>query len=871
MNKIFRKIGLFIAYATIFASCGGTGNSSYIGSENSSNISIEGENIYTNDYIRAKDYVVWNTEETFDVEETLIIKYDSKQVDVTGTKKYNLNTNITIINGYRILWYKDAKYSLAIGTQQEYLKYGDNIFFATIVNESGQFMCAYAINIYVRNDYTYTFYEYQPNFALGTQMGKYKEIEVTEDDVISPIENPKNGYTFKGWVTYQSSTGQYQDFDFNTPSSSDLAIYATYEDEIIDFKVDGLSNVIFKPYLTSKLDVLSSQKGHFFDGYWSNGEQYFDAEGQATKPLPYSALKGLQIEYSDTTPETYFEFSNVADGYSIKLKNKPSYGIIMVPSTYNGKNVVEIGDSAFKNYEELKSIEIPETIQRIGNQSFSGCSSLASITIPNRVTSIGDGAFEGCRCLISIVIPNNVTRIGSRAFSGCISLTIYCEASSKPSGWDSAWNPVSRPVYWGMNENNYLIQDGLVYQIVDAKAVVIGYTNEASSDIVIPKTITIKETTYDVTSIGEMAFSGCNSVNSMEIANSVTRIENFAFENCHSLVSITIPNSVTKIGLGAFFGCNSLASIKIPNCVTSIGENAFANCSSLTSITFEEGSELTSILRNVFEGCDSLQYHEYGNCYYLGNETNPYLILVKVKNKSITEATISSNTMLILDHAFESCRSLTSIVIPSSVTNIGDYAFQDCRSLSSITFEEGSRLTSIVSNIFSGCDSLQYKEYFNCSYLGNEMNPYFILVKAKKTSITKLTIHANTRIIMNNAFLNCSSLISTVIPSSVTSLGESTFYGCSKLVEVVFEEGSKLTSIGWGAFYSCSSLASIVIPSSVTNMESDVFSDCTSLTIYCEVTSRPSEWDDAWNHDGLPVYWGSEWSYVNGIPTPNNK
>ena len=869
MNHIFRKIGLFIACVTIFASCGGTGNSAHIGSDNSSNISVEGENIYTNDYIRAKDFVVWDSEEDFDVEEAFIIKYDSKQVDVTGSRKYNLNTNITVKNGFKIQWYKDAKYSLAIGTQQEYLTYGDNIFFATIVNESGQFICAYAINIYVRNDYTYTFYEYQPNYALGTQMGKYKEIEVTEDNVISPLESPKNGYTFKSWVT-ESSTGQYQNVDFSAPVSSDLAIYATYEDVAIDFHVDGLNHVIFKPFLTSKLDVLSSQNGHFFDGYWSSGEQYFDAEGQATKPLPYSALEGLQIKYSDTTPETYFEFRNVADGYSIKLKSKPSYGIIVVPSTYKGKSVVEIGDSAFKNYEELKSIEIPETIQRIGNQSFSNCRSLTSIKLPN-VTSIGDGAFEGCNSLISIEIPNNVTRIGSSAFSGCSSLTIYCEASGKPSGWNSTWNPASRPVYWGMNENNYLVQDGLVYRIVDAKAVVIGYTSEASSDIVIPKAITIKETTYDVANIGEMAFSGCNLITSMEIANSVTKIEDFAFENCRFLVSITIPNSVITIGLGAFFGCSSLASIQIPSSVISIGENAFEGCSSLTSITFEEGSELTGIVSNVFEGCDSMKYNEYGNCYYLGNETNPYLILVKAKNKSITDATISSNTKLILDYAFSGCRSLTSIVIPSRVTSIGDYAFQDCRSLSSVTFEEGCMLTSIVSNIFSGCDSLQYKEYFNCNYLGNETNPYFILVKAKKTSITKATIHANTRIIMNRAFLGCDSLTSVIIPSNVISIGDSAFYGCAKLVEVVFEEGSKLTSIEWGALHSCSSLTSIVIPSSVTTMGSEVFTDCNSLTIYCEVTSQPSEWTKAWNHDNRPLYWAGEWSYVNGIPTPNIK
>jgi hypothetical protein len=54
--------------------------------------------------------------------------------------------------------------------------------------------------------------------------------------------------------------------------------------------------------------------------------------------------------------------------------------------------------------------------------------------------------------LTSIIIPNSVTSIGYSAFSDCKRLTIYCEAKSKPSGWDSLWNLDGRPVIWGYKE-----------------------------------------------------------------------------------------------------------------------------------------------------------------------------------------------------------------------------------------------------------------------------------------------------------------------------------------------------------------------------------------------------------------------------------
>ena len=101
----------------------------------------------------------------------------------------------------------------------------------------------------------------------------------------------------------------------------------------------------------------------------------------------------------------------------------------------------------------LTKIVIPKKhdgkkVSTIVNRAFYGCDNVKTIVIPNSVTSIGGAAFDYCSSLTSIVIPNSVTSIGYSAFYNCSKLTIYCEAESKPSGWDYYWNSNCN-VVWG--------------------------------------------------------------------------------------------------------------------------------------------------------------------------------------------------------------------------------------------------------------------------------------------------------------------------------------------------------------------------------------------------------------------------------------
>ena len=233
--------------------------------------------------------------------------------------------------------------------------------------------------------------------------------------------------------------------------------------------------------------------------------------------------------------------------------------IINIPNS-----VTSIGNSAFEGCECLISINIPNSVTTIGDSAFSGCDSLASINIPNSITTIGENAFCLCDSLTSINIPNSVTTIGDWGFGECVSLTSITIPSSVVT---IIGNPFCR---WHGNLYNeskaFIYEDHVLFN--KNKTTLIAYR--------------AKETSYtipnSVTTIGDHAFSGCDSLTSINIPNSVTTIGEDAFSDCDSLTSINIPNSVTTIGKDAFKGCHSLTNINIPNSVTTIGDWGFMSC-----------------------------------------------------------------------------------------------------------------------------------------------------------------------------------------------------------------------------------------------------------------------------------------------------
>ena len=225
--------------------------------------------------------------------------------------------------------------------------------------------------------------------------------------------------------------------------------------------------------------------------------------------------------------------------------------------------------------------------------------------------------------------------------------------------------------------------------------------------------------------------------------------------------------------------------------------------------------------------------------------------LLKAPGELSGAYSVKEGTRIICDNAFSWCRSLSEIVIPSSVTSIGKGAFSSCDSLSDIVIP--SSVTSVGDWAFFTCFSLKYISIPKSVIClnGNPfagwngklecLSPNFVyeddilfnkdksrIISFRNQTIKSYVIPSSVTSIGDSAFLGCHSLSEIVISSSVTSIGDCAFSYCDSLSDIVIP--SSVTSIGKGAFSYCDSLSEIVIPSSVTSIGDRAFSYCDSLS-----------------------------------------
>ena len=423
-----------------------------------------------------------------------------------------------------------------------------------------------------------------------------------------------------------------------------------------------------------------------------------------------------------------------------------------------GKSVKSIASRAFKG-TNLADVTINS--DAILDRTYTSSRNLSSIfgdkvtkyTIGDDVKSIGDYAFYGCSSLSSITIPNSVTSIGDDAFSGCEGLKDIYALRTDPAAYNcvtDAFSDYSATLH---------VPAGSKEAYAGTKpwskfANIVEDIDNSSDDAVV-----LTADGEGVWTDGVLRFSVLSEENGEAAVSGVKDKDN--------LGAVTIPEkvkigdkvySVTGIDWFAFQSCTGLTSVNIGNSVTSIGQYAFDGCTGLTSIKVEAGNATFDSREN----CNAI-IETASNTLVVGCKTTIIPSSVTsigsgafIGSTGLTSINIPNSVTTLRNGAF-SGTGLTSITIPETVTRIDSYAFTFCTDLTSIEVEAGNSV---------------YDSRDNCNAI--------------------IETESNTLI---------AGCMNTIIPESVTSIGDGAFDGCEGLTSVTIP--SSVTKIGVFAFYKC--------------------------------------------------------------------
>lgn len=249
----------------------------------------------------------------------------------------------------------------------------------------------------------------------------------------------------------------------------------------------------------------------------------------------------------------------------------------------------------------------------------------------------------------------------------------------------------------------------------------------------------------------------------------VTTILTDAF-NQSEITSVKIPESITTINYDAFGWSYDIKSVYITDlkqwCHISFGDWE-ANPLNYGAVLYLDGAAVTDLV--IPEGTERVGAYAFSNYPHL------------------TSVVIPDSVTLIGEYAFSGSFSngskITNVVIGKGVTVIGSYAFQRNTSLTSVTFK-GTNMTSIAANAFIECNPALFKEYEYGKYIGDEENPYAVLIAPSIKNLNSYKIHENTVAIADSAFFDCTNLQSINLPKSLKSICAQVFSGCTNLATV---------------------------------------------------------------------------------------
>ena len=722
------------------------------------------------------------------------------------------------------------------------------------------------------------------------------------DEVDLSAESVKAGYTFQGWFNTENGIDGIKYASKITQGADNLVVYAhfaanKYTVTLMTESGKEEIEVTFDRAYTLPV-AEDAPEGLSFGGWYTElngrGIAYTKENGASlkvwrdTKDVTLYANWIVALNYQEVVDETTGETAyQVVGGADVKARTE-----IRIPAMYNGKPVIGIGASAFESCNNLKKLEMPDTIQYI------------DLGVEGGTFGAGS-AFKYCYSLSEFVVYK-VEGTHDKFYE-----VIGGEGENKALVYDNPTYGKELVYVPSRLTGTYVVPEGVESIPVNC------FKSSTLNKIVLPSTLTtIADYAFDEADVTEIVFANAEQPLADDGSNALT-IGELAFQACYFVSEITLParlaelptsfadifnrsSGLQKVNVAAptdagkcvyasvdgmvtnaagneiiFCSKYRTGDIKIDAAVKSIAANAFNGCSLIESVTVH--AFVTTIGESAFEGCNGMKTLTFEAT---ASDSAVQIARKAFYNVGISSVELPKNLGSIGEYAFGKSSALTTVVadIPASA-QVAEAAFgtepakatdtpyfyvtaltigKDCPKINVAGVFGGEKLmsltvhkdnpnyildeTGILYNKVVEDDKTYPTEILFCpfSVAGDYTLPETITTIGanvfKGKGFKSVTISANVTSIGESAFASCDKLQSVVFvnadaaltDSNGLTIGDNAFDYCKQLSNIVLPK--RLVAIGEGAFDSCAMAGEFVIPENVTTIGNSAFYNCTKIT-----------------------------------------
>ena len=360
--------------------------------------------------------------------------------------------------------------------------------------------------------------------------------------------------------------------------------------------------------------------------------------------------------------------------------------------------------------------------------------------------------------------------------------------------------------------------------------------------------------------IGNSAFLDCGNLVDVTLPEGVETLDNFAFSKS-SITNIVLPNSVTSIGSSAFRDCDDMTSVTIGSGLTRMGSYAFYDCDSLKRIVFK-GDRPDTIGGDVFYGVHpqcSAYVNRYSSGWYMSIPGTWNGIAINYFSYTVrfdANGGVSAITSLSIEYG----KSIGAL--PEPTRKSGEYS----SFLGWFTESDGGSLVS--DHFIVTSDMTVYAHWTPVWKYDVQNGKVTVTGYSPANGAVEIPSEIEGCPVVNiapDAFRDSTAMTKITIPSCVTNIGASAFYGCNGLTAVHISDLTAWCGISFGdnkanplcyahdlylngsliteliipddimcikpfAFSACTNFVSVDLGNKITNIQNQAFRSCNNLS-----------------------------------------